>query len=240
MRLFRKLINLLRGFGINANKIELSANDVLNLLAGNTINLTSKNIVLSSSKFGVDKNGKMACSDAQITGGKIKVAGSDSGTDLLRVENSSNSSEFSYIQPIGAGFIGSGGRIDIMAEHSRSDTSNITLRGSNGYTSVRNNGITTPKVTQESLEKYKKNIAKTEGVLNIIRNSEIYTYNLKTEKDTDKKHTGFVIGEQYNTPREVISNEEDGIDTYSMTAILWKAVQELLEKVEVLENNKNI
>lgn len=69
---------------LNADKIEISANDILNLLAGNTINLTSKNLVLASTNFNVDKNGNMTCSNANIsgtvtsnnaniTGGSIKV-----------------------------------------------------------------------------------------------------------------------------------------------------------------------
>ena len=43
--------------GINADKIELSANDVLNLLAGNTINLSSKNISIASDVLTIDKYG---------------------------------------------------------------------------------------------------------------------------------------------------------------------------------------
>lgn len=65
--------------GINANKIELSANDILNLLAGNTINLTSKNIVISSDKFSVDKNGNMICNDAKVKGTIETLNGSIGG-----------------------------------------------------------------------------------------------------------------------------------------------------------------
>lgn len=45
--------------GINADKIELSANDVLNLIAGNEINLTSRNITIKSDAFTMDKNGRI-------------------------------------------------------------------------------------------------------------------------------------------------------------------------------------
>lgn len=47
------------GVLIDADKINLSATDVLNILAGNTINLTSKNIAISSTNFSVDKNGNI-------------------------------------------------------------------------------------------------------------------------------------------------------------------------------------
>ena len=59
MKLFQKLIKVLKNIGINANKIELSANDILNLLSGNEINLGSKKITIKSDNFSVDENGKM-------------------------------------------------------------------------------------------------------------------------------------------------------------------------------------
>jgi hypothetical protein len=43
--------------GINANKINLSANDVLNLISGNTINLSSKNILIKSDTSQIDGSG---------------------------------------------------------------------------------------------------------------------------------------------------------------------------------------
>ena len=49
--------------GISANKIELSANDVLNLLAGNEINLTSQNIVIKSEVLEIDKYGNIHVND---------------------------------------------------------------------------------------------------------------------------------------------------------------------------------
>lgn len=68
MKLFQKLIKVLKNIGINANKIELSANDILNLLAGNEINLGSEKITIKSDNFSVDESGKMICSDADING----------------------------------------------------------------------------------------------------------------------------------------------------------------------------
>ena len=232
---------------LNADKIELSANDVLNLLAGNTINLTSKNIVISSTNFNVDKNGNMTCnnanvsgtitsSNATITGGKIKVSGVGSAGDLLRVENSNNSSEFSYIQPVGAGFVGSGGRIDIVAEGDSSSRSNIDVRDSDGISSIYGSEIRTPKLTQTSLESIKKDISKfNKHATDIINNSDIYEYNLKSDKDTDKKLIGFVIGNNYKTPTEVISKTGQAIEHGSAIGILWKAIQELSARVEQLE-----
>ncbi|MCI8397777.1 MAG: tail fiber domain-containing protein [Clostridia bacterium] len=86
-----------------------------------------------------------------------------------------------------------------------------------------------------SLESIKKNINKFDNALSIIENSEIYEYNFKTEKDTEKKHVGFVIGDKYNTPNIVKSNNGKAIESYTMSAITWKAIQELSQRLKILE-----
>lgn len=53
---------------INAGTIDLDATDILNLIAGNAINLTSKNITIASTNFNVDKNGNMTCNNATVNG----------------------------------------------------------------------------------------------------------------------------------------------------------------------------
>ena len=231
---------------LNADKVELSANDVLNLLAGNTINLTSKNIVIASTNFNLDKNGNMTCnnanvsgtiisSNATITGGKIQVSGSGTSSDLLRVENSNNSSEFSYIQPIGAGFIGSEGRIDISAAGNNFSHSVIDVTDNDGTTSIYGSGITTPKVTQTSIKSKKKNIKKLNiDALELIKNADICEYNFKSEKKGTKKHIGLVIGEGYNCPEQIISEDRQGIEQYSYTSLVTRALQQYIQQQDKL------
>ena len=104
-------------------------------------------------------------------------------------------------------------------------------------TIISTTGITTPRVIQTSLESIKKNISLyNENALEKVLNNDIYTYNLKSENDTDKKHIGFIIGDKYRTPKEVISKEGNAIELYSTIGILWKAVQEQQKKIEELEN----
>lgn len=83
-------------FKVNADNINLSASDVINLLSGGTINLTGKNITITSTNFNVDKDGNVTAnnliansgtfkgniesSNANITGGNITLVGS-SGSD---------------------------------------------------------------------------------------------------------------------------------------------------------------
>lgn len=210
--------------GINAKKIELSAEDVLNLIAGNAINLTSKNIIITSDFLEITKNGKM------------KLKGNVQATDLLRVENI-NGNDFSYFAPDSWGIVRNNGSIYATAQGGNFANSNIELSGTNGTTNVRNTGITTPKVTQTSLATEKKNFEKyTDSALDKIKNIDIYKYNLKSEEDTDKKHIGFVIGKDYKYSKEVTSTDNQGVDNYSFTSLCCKAIQEQQELIEQLQN----
>ena len=88
-----------------------------------------------------------------------------------------------------------------------------------------------------SLEKSKKNIEKfNSSGIDIIKNTDIYTYNLKTENDSHNKHTGFVIGKNYKYANEIVGYDEKnkpiGADIYAMTSISFKAIQELNEIIE--------
>ena len=87
-------------------------------------------------------------------------------------------------------------------------------------------GITTPNVSQTSKEENKKNFEKFENALDIIKEIDIYKYNLKTEKDGTKKHLGFVIGDNYKYAEEVTSTENDGVDIYSFISLCCKAIKE--------------
>lgn len=208
--------------GIDADKIELTVNDILNLLAGNAINLTSKNIVITSDIFNVDKEGNVTL---KTNGGKV-----------IKVENSNNSKQRVYMTD----------KFLVVDSATDYDRASMGLIGDNGgYFSATSSsgsnsmmtgdGVQTPLLTQFSLEKLKKNFNKLNTAIDIIKDAEIYTYNLKAEKDTDKKHYGFVIGEKYNTPKEVISKDGQGIDTYSMSSIMWKALQEVIVQNENLQ-----
>lgn len=55
-------------FKVDADNINLSASDVINLLSGGTINLTGKNIAITSDNFSVTKDGKMTCTEANVKG----------------------------------------------------------------------------------------------------------------------------------------------------------------------------
>lgn len=122
---------------------------------------------------------------------------------------------------------------------------NAGLQGINQF--YVDGGITTPTVTQTSLETEKKNFEKLtlEEAKKILEKTDIYKYNLKTQDDSKKKHIGFVIGKNFNYAEEITSENDDGVDNYSMTSVLYtivkeqqKAIDNLLKRVEALEAKK--
>ena len=213
--------------GINANKIELSANDVLNLLAGNAINLTSKNITISSDSLNIDKYGNIT----------LKAT----GTRVFKVENSTNANQRVYITDTALVVDGSSQLDRASIGILDNNDGIVSVSSSSGsVTEILGTGITTPKLTQTSLESQKKNFEKMQNnALNIIRNIDIYKYNLKNEKDTDKKHIGFVIGDEYRYSKEVTSLDNTGVDTYSFISLCCKAIQEQQKQIELLQQEIN-
>ena len=206
---------------INANKISLS---------GKTINLTSDNITMSSNCMSVDKYGRIRLKDSESVGSSLEITSAD------------NSNYNTDIRSTGALFKGPSGIIRIDADYGYAGGTIIVAPSeaeSVNRTSIQNGYINALEVYPQSRESIKKNIEKyNENATDIVKNSEIYTYNFKSEDDNDKKHIGFVIadaGGNYKTPEEVISRDREGISSYNMTSILWKAVQELQSEIEILK-----
>lgn len=109
------------------------------------------------------------------------------------------------------------------------DSGNFELWIDGDIRGIKN--IECEKVTQTSLKSKKKNIKKLNvNALDLIKNSDICLYNLKGEEAKSKKHIGLVIGEGYNCPDEVISEDGQGVEQYSMTSLAWKAIQELIQE----------
>lgn len=85
-----------------------------------------------------------------------------------------------------------------------------------------------------SSEKYKENIDEwNENVLQKIKETKLYEYDLISEKNTpnQRRHHGVIIERQ--TPKEWVV--EDGVDQYEMTTWSLKAIQELLVNIELMD-----
>ena len=108
----------------------------------------------------------------------------------------------------------------------------------NTYFTV-NNILRYTNMSQTSLEDLKKNFKELGDVMDVVKHFKIYSYNYKDEKDTERKHYGFVIptskNSKFEVPEQVIAKGDEGIDPYAMCSILWRAVQEQQEEIEELK-----
>jgi len=112
---------------------------------------------------------------------------------------------------------------------------NSTISGTGERTIISYSSVTTPIVIQTSKEADKKNFKRLENGLDIIKNIDIYKYNLKFEDNNIKKHIGFVIGDNFKYSQEITSKNNDGVDLYSFVAVCCKAIQEQQEQIEELK-----
>ena len=96
-------------------------------------------------------------------------------------------------------------------------------------------------VCQGSLEELKKDFEQYDNALDVINNTDIYTYRYKNEDNNSKKHIGFVIGDNYNYRKEITNENNDGVDLYSFVSVCCKAIQEQQKEIEQLkEEIKNM
>jgi len=236
---------------IHADKVDIDATDVFNILAGNTINLTSNNIAIDSTHFKVTKQGNLTCSNANVSGSITASSISGSTISGSTISGGTIKSNNNYLTiNLANGEIDSYSTINFYNQLGSSteingptiDTFNVNAHN------ITTTSITAQHYNQGSLESIKKNINLcNKNGLNIINNSDIYEFNYKTESNNEKKHIGLIINDaekKYNTPKEILTETGTGIDLYSMISISWKAIQEqqktidnLLERIEKLERN---
>ena len=104
------------------------------------------------------------------------------------------------------------------------------FRGSKIYTYNLISNRIVPEVTQISVP----GAENTDDTDVVIAQSEKETLNGASAPEvSDHVSTGFVIGRE--TPDAVLSEDGAHIDLYAMAALNWRATQELLERIERLE-----
>lgn len=118
------------------------------------------------------------------------------------------------------------------------------------YTDAGHNvyaNIYAANINSSSSQEYKKNISAADmDALNLVKESKIYSFNYKTDSDSDfsedsagsntndtAKSYGFIV--ERETPEEVISDDGKAVNLYAMASVNWKATQELLQKITTLE-----
>lgn len=224
---------------INANKINLTATDILNLLANNSINLSSKNITINSNNFNVDTNGNCTANsfnsnNATITNGSILLQDSNNNPKLTILYSDDNSRSGNLYS--NALKFEHGNNVIEIANTINTPRATFSNGTSQSFISCYN--VTTPVLNQTSLKKDKKNFELFTGALEIVKDIDLYKYNLKSEKDGHKKHIGFVIGEGFKYSKEITSvddnGNETGVDNYSMTSLCLQAIKEQQDLINTL------
>ena len=108
--------------------------------------------------------------------------------------------------------------------------------GDTGYKPVRASAF-----NNASLEQYKTDIKKWDyDALTVIANDlDLYQFKYKNEEGKEKglNHRGVVIGRDYKTPDEFIYG--DGVNLYEMVTWSLRAIQQLNEKINKLEEQLN-
>ena len=203
---------------IQANKIGLSAQDVLNIIAGNAINLSSKDITISSDCLNIDARGNINMKDL------------DSSNTGITIKNWAETHRT---------YIGST-RIDIFGPSNKLQLNQGGLFFDNGSSYINSTQVGADEMyaysfnqrSQKELKENIKKINKKNSGINILKKADICEFNFK---GNEHKQIGVVIGDEYNIPEEILSEDKKGIDLYSMVSIVWKAVQEQQEQIEQLQ-----
>lgn len=218
--------------------------------------MTGEDIVIKSNNFNVDKNGNLVCKNASIIGGIIRLSSENQNNPKLITTDANNSSIYATYGPWGQELYKGGTKVSTITQTEGDNgyygatlymKDTLGNYGSLGYDAIKvrstagnSSSMTASTVSSQnfdnnSLFEMKENIEKieNENIIDLIKNTDICKFNYKGQK---QQNIGLIIGGGFNTPNEVLNQEKNSINLYSMISLAWKAVQELTEKVENLEN----
>ena len=221
----------------SAEQVSIEANKIS--LSGKTLNLAD-NMAIVSNNFNVDSNGNMTCSNANFKEGNITLQGAENkfnakspvDKNIYTSIYTTDSSAFINIKAT------SQNRIGLSAGTSDGGYSTLTVAGPNSNITCWDGTVSAMRLEQVSKETQKKNIKKFTKGLDIINQIDIYEFNYKNEKNEDKKHIGFIIGDNYNYSKRATNNNNNSVDLYSFISVCCKAIQELEEEINKLKGEK--
>ncbi len=233
-------------------ELKLNKKDVVSEInaSADQIKLNAGRLIITAGNFQLDDKGNITATNATIKGGNIELydTGETSSDPSIKIVGNKNyTSNFSSYRmrfsssnvsknPVST-FMCSG--FDIKNDDAEIfATANMLELMNSKYntTTISADGIYSPVISQTSLKSKKKNIRKLNiNAIDLVKNADICIYNFKGEKKGAKKHLGLVIGKGYNCPNLVISENGEAIEQYSYTSLLYKAFQQLILRVEKLE-----
>lgn len=229
------------GFDINQTNLSVDISDkytytnedfaILRSILGGGTTPTTEQIT----KYDIDHNGYLDEWDRQMLQWKLTGDSSTQGNFTISTEDASNSIIFEgngneqFKTSIGISRIATNWLFGtIFIAISETDSTKATY--------IDGDGIMTPSLTQTSLSSNKKNFEKLRNAKEILKNVDIYKYNLIGEKDDEKKSIGFVIGDNFKYSEEITSKNNDGVNLYSMVSVLWQVVKEQQEEIKKMNN----
>lgn len=234
---------IIAAINMSPEEIQISANKIS--LEGKEINLTSDNISINSDFFQVSSEGKVTIIDNESSSSAFNffIRNTETQDNLLMkptwlmMDNPTGGDRIHLYRGDEYTRISATSNNYSVAIESSSSNSNakITITDGNNTTTITQSGITTPTLTQTSRKNEKKNFEKLNNALDLINKIDIYKYNLKNEKDTDKKHIGFVIGKGYKYRKEVTNKDNTGAEIYSLTSLGIQGIKELDNRLTKLE-----
>jgi len=210
----------------------ISANKLF--VEGDVINMSSKDLTITSDHFNLSNDGKMVLKNNYTVGTPaFKIIKDGTGetdrytTMSYESVSSVNSTRQSYLYPDELSFVTVGAGISRVC-YIADNGSGIYDISTNGHIYSANG------VCQGSLEELKTDFRKLPSGLDIIRDIDIYKFKYK-DGDGDKDHIGFVIGDKYKYSKDVTNDNNDGVDLYSYISVCCKAIQEQQEQIEELK-----
>lgn len=241
----------INGSNITTGTIDASKVNVTNLNASNIKSgtITGRAIsggtitgtqITNGNNFKVDKNGNLTCNNATITnaqfqGNKIELnpENNEYASMIIYEPNNKDENNNASLSWYNLKF----GTYNGYSADVYCDDNNAFVRVEKDFTQtvIYHDHIVTPSLSQTSQASEKKNFERLNNALDLINKIDIYKYNLKHEKDTDKKHIGFVIGKGYKYRKEVTNKENTGAEIYSLASLGIQGIKELDNRLTKLE-----
>lgn len=242
---------------INSSKTTKTISAKNLFLEGDIINLTGKEISISSTNFSVDKYGNMVCQNGRFRG-EVSLYDQDTEHLLIKPITIYGEHEISSVNHTATLEMESDEFSMNYDQGSFGATCYINLDGQDAEFGCYNDNVTpmrrshmntygiettgtvtsTNGICQGSLKELKTDFKELPSGLDIIRDIDIYKYKYK-DQDGDKDHIGFVIADDYNYSKEVTNDKNDGVDLYSFVSVCCKAIQEQQKEIEELKEEIN-
>jgi hypothetical protein len=164
----------------------------------------------SAARFQYDSNNYFLASGS---GTAVYTAGI--GVFAFKVGDNGTTHSFLQAQGSGLQFLGGGG---------------VQVRS---YDNTAYAAIYATAFTVSSTRDLKKNIVDYVGnASDLIKGTQVHEYHYNEEEDDSKKHVGLIFDE---SPYELQDRSGIGIDQYAMNSLSWKAIQEILVRLENME-----